>query len=83
MDVAEARMKRTLLIGLCTLVSLSATTAGSVQIESGAGLCLDVHAPCQKKNGCKVQVWECGGEQQQQWTIDKGEIRSGALNTEY
>ena len=55
----------------------------SVQIESGVGLCLDVHAPCQKENGCKVQVWECGGEQQQQWTIDKGEIRNGALNTEY
>ncbi|GAK50699.1 alpha-L-arabinofuranosidase [Candidatus Moduliflexus flocculans] len=49
----------------------------SVQIESGVGLCLDVHAPCQTENGCRVQVWECSGEQQQ-WTIDKGEIRSGA-----
>ena len=50
----------------------------SVQIENGVGLCLDVHAPCQTENGCRVQVWQCSGEQQQKWTIEKGEIRSGA-----
>lgn len=43
-----------------------------VKIVSGAGLCLDVHAPDQFKNGAKVQVWACNGSNQQTWVIDEG-----------
>lgn len=38
-----------------------------MNIESGAGMCLDVHAPDQLVNGAKVQVWECNGSDQQVW----------------
>lgn len=42
-----------------------------VRIVSGAGLCLDVHAPDQTRNGAKVQVWKCNGSPQQTWIIDE------------
>ncbi|WP_408951613.1 RICIN domain-containing protein [Lysobacter sp. Hz 25] len=40
-------------------------------ITSGAGLCLDVHAPDQAKDGAKVQVWVCNGSPQQTWVVDE------------
>lgn len=42
-----------------------------MNIVSGAGLCLDVHAPDQHRNGARVQVWTCNGSAQQTWVIDK------------
>ena len=38
-------------------------------IRSGGGLCLDVHAPDQNRNGATVQLWRCNGSDQQLWTI--------------
>lgn len=42
-----------------------------VQIVSGAGLCLDVHAPDQARNGGKVQAWTCNDSNQQTWIVDE------------
>jgi len=42
-----------------------------VQIVSGAGLCLDVHAPDQARNGGKVQAWTCNESNQQTWIVDE------------
>ncbi|WP_386824673.1 RICIN domain-containing protein [Lysobacter brunescens] len=47
-------------------------------IRSGAGKCLDVHAPDQHNNGGHVQVWDCNGSQQQVWRFQDGAILSGA-----
>ena len=48
-----------------TFTSQALTTAGA--IRSGAGKCLDVHAPDQYKNGARVQVWDCNNTLQQTW----------------
>lgn len=48
------------------------------EIRSGAGKCLDVHAPDQARDGAHVQVWDCNGSQQQTWRFVNGAIRSGA-----
>ncbi len=45
---------------------------------SGAGKCLDVHAPDQRINGAKVQVWDCNGTAQQTWGMQGKTIRSSA-----
>lgn len=37
-------------------------------IINGGGLCLDVHAPDQGKDGGRVQLWQCNGSDQQLWT---------------
>jgi hypothetical protein len=42
-----------------------------VRIVSGAGRCLDVHAPDQFNDGARVQVWTCNGSNQQTWVIDE------------
>jgi hypothetical protein len=47
-------------------------------IRSGAGKCLDVHAPDQHQNGARVQVWDCNHTIQQRWTMVGNTIRSGA-----
>jgi len=46
--------------------------ASPLTITSGAGLCLDVHAPDLGKTGAKVQVWGCNGSRQQTWVRDPG-----------
>lgn len=53
------------------------TIAGGA-IRSGAGKCLDVHAPDQRNNGGRVQVWDCNNTLQQTWRFENGTIRSGA-----
>lgn len=40
-------------------------------LRNGGNKCLDVYLPEVKKNGGKVQVWECNGEPQQLWMFDK------------
>ncbi len=40
------------------------------EIRTGAGLCLDVHAPEIGNNGGRVQAWACNGQPQQLWTYD-------------
>ncbi len=75
-------MKTVTIIYLVTIMLLciaGQATFASV-IKSDAGKCLDVHASDQRKNGARVQVWDCNGELQQKWEVDveKGEIRSGA-----
>ncbi len=40
------------------------------EIRTGAGLCLDVHAPEMGTNGGRVQAWVCNGQPQQLWTYD-------------
>ena len=45
-------------------------------IASGGGLCLEVHAPDQRVNGGRVQLWHCNGSDQQLWTIRDGRIVS-------
>ena len=42
-----------------------------MNIVAGAGLCLDVHAPDQAKDGARVQVWACNGSPQQTWVLDE------------
>lgn len=42
-----------------------------MNIVSGSGLCLDVHAPDQARDGGRVQVWACNGSPQQTWVLDK------------
>ena len=49
-----------------------------IAFVSGAGKCLDVHAPDQSSNGAKVQVWDCNGTRQQTWARDGKTIRSAA-----
>jgi M6 family metalloprotease-like protein len=46
------------------------------EIRTGAGLCLDVHAPEFDTNGGRVQAWACNGMPQQRWTFDRS---SGAI----
>lgn len=53
-------------------------SGGGVPIRSGAGKCLDVHAPDQNNNGARVQVWDCNGSVQQSWRYKHGAIRSAA-----
>jgi len=48
------------------------------RIVNMSGKCLDVQSPCQHENGCKIQVWECNGQLQQQWLFASGTLRSGA-----
>ena len=43
---------------------------------SGGGLCLDVHAPDQHRNGGRVQLWACNGSDQQLWTVRGKQIVS-------
>ena len=38
------------------------------------GLCLDAHDPDRRKNGGKVQVWECNGDESEQWIYRSGAI---------
>lgn len=45
-------------------------------IVSGGGLCLDVHAPDQRVNGGRVQLWACNGSDQQLWSIRGGRVVS-------
>lgn len=40
------------------------------EVRTGAGLCLDVHAPDIAKDGGRVQVWACSGQAQQRWSYD-------------
>ena len=40
-------------------------------IRTGAGLCLDVHAPEVAINGGHVQVWACNNQSQQRWTYNQ------------
>lgn len=47
------------------------TSSSGADIRTGAGLCLDVHAPDMGKNGGRVQVWACSGQPQQRWTYDR------------
>ncbi|WP_187308435.1 RICIN domain-containing protein [Lysobacter antibioticus] len=47
-------------------------------ILSGANKCLDVHAPDQRSNGARVQVWDCNNSLQQTWKVEAGTIKSGA-----
>lgn len=47
-------------------------------IRSGAGKCLDVHAPDQYSNGGRVQVWDCNNSLQQTWKLEGNAIKSGA-----
>lgn len=53
------------------------TIAGGA-IRGGAGKCLDVHAPDQRNNGGRVQVWDCNNTPQQTWSVVNGTIRSAA-----
>lgn len=46
--------------------------AGGAIIRTGAGLCLDVHAPEYSTNGGRVQAWSCNGQSQQLWRYDRG-----------
>lgn len=41
-----------------------------------SGLCLDVHAPDQRRNGARVQLWSCNGQDQQLWSIKNGNVIS-------
>jgi len=41
------------------------------RIRTGAGLCLDVHAPDIAKNGGRVQAWACSSQPQQRWTYNR------------
>ncbi len=43
---------------------------GGAEIRTGAGLCLDAHAPDMGTNGGRVQAWVCNGSPQQTWTYD-------------
>lgn len=45
-------------------------------IRHSNGYCLEVNAPDQRRNGGRVQLWECNGTDQQLWTIDGGIVRS-------
>jgi len=45
-------------------------------IINGTGLCLDVHAPDQHRNGGRVQLWACNGSDQQLWTLRNTQVVS-------
>jgi hypothetical protein len=63
----------------CTRVGSTASSLNVAPIIiSGAGKCLDVHAPDQNTNGGRVQVWDCNNSLQQTWTIVGQAIKSGA-----
>lgn len=49
--------------------STSVPSVGA-EIRTGAGLCLDVHAPEMSTNGGRVQAWACNGQPQQRWTYN-------------
>ena len=62
---------------LSTLLIPMSATAG--EIRNRADMCLDVHRPDLTNNGGKVQIWDCNGQIQQQWSVkSNGEIRNGA-----
>ena len=39
------------------------------KLVNAGGKCLDVHVPDMRNNGGRVQVWDCNGEPQQQWSL--------------
>ena len=46
----------------------SSVTKGNALVNAG-GKCLDVHVPDMRNNGGRVQVWDCNGAPQQQWSL--------------
>ena len=44
--------------------------AKNAVIRTGAGLCLDAHAPAMATNGGRVQAWACNGQRQQRWSYE-------------
>jgi len=46
-------------------------------LVNGGGKCLDVHAPDMRNNGGKVQVWDCSGQPQQQWSFRGNALVNG------
>ena len=45
------------------------TRTSRTSLINAGGMCLDVHAPDMRNNGGRVQVWQCNGEPQQQWSL--------------
>jgi hypothetical protein len=46
-------------------------------LVNGGGKCLDVDAPQMRNNGGKVQVWDCNGQPQQQWSFRGNALVNG------
>ncbi|WP_375495716.1 RICIN domain-containing protein [uncultured Nostoc sp.] len=57
--------------------SSSSNTSKGNALVNGGGKCLDVHAPDMGTNGGKVQVWDCSGQPQQQWTLKDNALVNG------
>jgi len=47
-------------------------------INLGGKKCLDIHAPDIRRNGGKVQMWDCNGQPQQQWTLKGNALKNSA-----
>ncbi|MCI5162481.1 MAG: hypothetical protein D3917_10800 [Candidatus Electrothrix sp. AX5] len=63
------------MVSVAVLLLLSNTTAlAGGPIQSSTGKCLD--SPCPEKNGCNVQVWDCNGRPNQEWTFQDGMFKS-------
>ena len=71
-------MNRVLFFAILLFGGLTTKSAVALSLVSGAGLCLDVHAPDQFNDGGRVQVWECNNSQQQIWSFVNGTLQSGA-----
>ncbi|AOC52591.1 putative secreted hydrolase [Microcystis aeruginosa NIES-2481] len=48
--------------------TITSLTSGNALVNAG-GKCLDIHAPDMRNNGSRVQVWDCNGQPQQQWSF--------------
>lgn len=53
------------------VASPSKLILGYGMLRNGSNKCLDVSLPDLRKNGGKVQTWQCNGQTQQLWMFDK------------
>jgi hypothetical protein len=56
---------------------ISGSESGSKALVNAGGKCLDVDAPNIRNNGGKVQVWDCTGQPQQQWSFRGNALVNG------
>jgi formate-dependent nitrite reductase cytochrome c552 subunit len=68
-DLSFIRSNRQSLLSVMKGESSVVNAGGNALVNAGE-MCLDVHLPDMRNNGGKVQVWQCNGQPQQQWSLN-------------
>lgn len=69
-------MKHRMQIIAAGLIALATGTAQAATLQTQRNLCLDVRDG-RFVNGGSVQLWQCSGGTNQQWTLSQGELKVG------